>query len=335
VAIPTVPSNSKVTKRIIASQLGKVYDILGFYSPVTIKAKILLKKLWQAQTGWDTSVPADIAKAWNHWTSQLTTLSTHNVTRCYTSKPNIANRSLHGFSDASQEAYEGVLYLRTEYEDYTASTAMVISKSRVVPLKRMTIRRAELTATYTLAKQLHHCSHLLQVENIHAWSDSSIVLCWLRKSPNALKTFVSNRVQRIQDLFPTAQWRHVPTNHNPADMLSSGVSTDELTKSKLWWEGPPWIQLPQQEWPSPSFQVPNQIPEVKVAILTAPMVTEDKPWDHVYNFNNTMRIFFWCRQFSNNCKLPSDKQNLTPRLQTEEVISYYTYTYTSQKPSRV
>jgi len=182
VAIPTIQDNQKTTKRIVASTLGKVYDLLGFYSPVTIKAKLILKKLWQNHTGWDKPVSADIEASWNLWTSQLATLSKHKINRCYASRMNVKHQSLHGFSDASQEAYGGVIYLRTEHDDQTISIAMVMSKSRVVSLKGMTIPRAELTAAHMLAKLLHHCSTLLQIKTIYAWSDFFIVLCWLRKS---------------------------------------------------------------------------------------------------------------------------------------------------------
>jgi len=197
VAVPKKTLHPTITKRIRASQLGKVYDILGFYTPETIKAKILLKKTWQTQ----------IAEIYNQWTSQLETLSTHQIDRCYSSKSDITNRVLHGFSDSSQEAYNGVVYLTIDYKDKTSSSAIVLSMSRVVPLKGLLIPRAELTAAHFLAKLLKYCAEILKVTEVHAWTDSAIVLCWLRKSLNTLKTFVHNRVNQIHNLIPTAQWK--------------------------------------------------------------------------------------------------------------------------------
>ncbi|GFX33297.1 hypothetical protein TNCV_811591 [Trichonephila clavipes] len=55
-----------------------------------------------------------------------------------------------------------------------------------------------------------------------------IVLVWLRKEPMDLKTFVQNRVAKIQELYPNQLWRHVPSDQNPADLVSRGVDPDKL-----------------------------------------------------------------------------------------------------------
>jgi len=239
IATPQVTAEQIVTKRTIASNLGKVYDVLGFFSPTTILGKIILRKLWQLQLGWDATPPTPIVESWQQWLAQLETINSHLIPRKYSTKTDIVERSLHGFSDASQEAYGAVIYLRMTHSDGTAVTAIVMSKARVIPLKGLTISRAELTAAYMMAKLLKYCSNLLDIQNLNAWSDSSIVLCWLRKAPNSLKTFVANRVQKINSIIPNAQWRHVPSAFNPADLLSRGISANALIKSGLWWEGPP------------------------------------------------------------------------------------------------
>ncbi|GFV00785.1 uncharacterized protein TNCV_1386001 [Trichonephila clavipes] len=55
-----------------------------------------------------------------------------------------------------------------------------------------------------------------------------------------LKTFVQNRIAKIQDLFPW-QWRHVPSNQNPVDLISRGVDPDKLLNRELWWNGPEFL----------------------------------------------------------------------------------------------
>jgi len=117
----------------------------------------------------------------------------------------VVQQSLHGFADTSQDAYEVVIYLKLTHNDNTTTISIVISKARVVPLKELTIPRAELTAAHMMVKLLSYCSKLLDVHSMTAWSDSSIVLCWLRKAPNALNAFVANRVQSINTLIPNAQ----------------------------------------------------------------------------------------------------------------------------------
>ncbi|GFY20925.1 uncharacterized protein TNCV_3989691 [Trichonephila clavipes] len=56
-----------------------------------------------------------------------------------------------------------------------------------------------------------------------------------------LKTFVQNRIVKIQDLFPVRQWRHVPSNQNPANLISRGVDPDKLLNQELWWNGPEFL----------------------------------------------------------------------------------------------
>ncbi|GFV94110.1 uncharacterized protein TNCV_2957701 [Trichonephila clavipes] len=74
--------------------------------------------------------------------------------------------------------------------------------------------------------------------SVYLWSDSMIVLAWLRKEPIDLKTFVQNRVVMIQELYPNQLWRHVPSDQNPADLVSRGIDPDKLLQQKLCFNGP-------------------------------------------------------------------------------------------------
>ncbi|GFX03796.1 integrase catalytic domain-containing protein [Trichonephila clavipes] len=68
-----------------------------------------------------------------------------------------------------------------------------------------------------------------------------IVLVWLRKEPMDLKTFVQNRVDKIQELYPNQLWRHVPSDQNPADLVSRGVDPEKLLQQNLWFNGPTFL----------------------------------------------------------------------------------------------
>lgn len=318
VAVPTIPLDQPTTKRTIASNIGKVYDVLGFFAPCTIVSKILLRRLWQLQLNWDNSVPNDIHEAWHLWKSQLPVIGSYTLSRKYTPSTGTLSRSLHGFADASQEAYGAVVYVKETSVDGTSHTAIAIAKSRVIPLKGLTIPRAELTAAYLLAKLLKYCSEQLNISDLTAWSDSSIVLCWIRKSPASLKSFVANRVRQIQVLLPNTQWRHVPSASNPADLLSRGTTAEQLIATKLWWNGPPWITQPIELWPTPQFQVPQEIPEIKSVILTAPSATINKIWDRYSKFEQLVRVLSWCRRWRLNRKLPPGERIKDKHLLTSE-----------------
>ncbi|GBM39560.1 hypothetical protein AVEN_52916-1 [Araneus ventricosus] len=68
----------------------------------------------------------------------------------------------------------------------------------------------------------------LPLDKMCLWTDSKIVLAWLNMQPHMLKTFVSNRVAKIQSLCSNSQWRHVTSKCNPADVLSRGADTKDL-----------------------------------------------------------------------------------------------------------
>ncbi len=319
VSTPTIETSSEFTKRTVASILGKVFDLLGFYSPFTVSGKIVLRKLWELKIGWDEPAPPAIQETWRAWLSQLDFISEHSIPRRYsTHKGKAVAYHLHGFADASQDAYGVVVYLQQTYSDNTSTTAIIIAKARVLPLREISIPKAELTAAHLLAKLLKYCSLQLNVQDMTAWTDSSIVLCWLRKSPASLKTFVGNRVKQIQQFLPNARWSHIPSAANPADMLSRGMPAETLLNSTLWWNGPPWINLPQSEWPPPKFDLPEVLPEVKTVTLTAVPEPQSRPWQTYSSFEHMTRVLSWCRRFLINLKTAPDERNKSTHLSTLE-----------------
>ncbi|GBO13285.1 hypothetical protein AVEN_126754-1 [Araneus ventricosus] len=75
-------------------------------------------------------------------------------------------------------------------------------------------------------------------------ADSAISLAWIQTPLFRIKIFVANRVVRIQGLTQNCEWQHVPSNFNPADVLSRGLVPEQLTEHNLWWNGPPFLQEP-------------------------------------------------------------------------------------------
>ena len=149
--------------------------------------------------------------------------------------------------------YGGIVYLRAVYEDASTTISLVTSKTRVAPLKTLSVPKLELCGALLTARLLLSTSQDIDLlpTVIFVWSDSEEVLGWLAKSSSCWKTFVANRVAEIQDLVPTPQWRHVPTDSNPADHASRGLTPKELVCEDLWWNGPTWLRLPLNHWPSP------------------------------------------------------------------------------------
>ncbi|XP_058816123.1 uncharacterized protein LOC131679408 [Topomyia yanbarensis] len=130
---------------------------------------------------------------------------------------------LHGFSDASEQAYAALngAFLLTEL------------------MQRIT-------------EGLSH----LAIEH-WAWTDSTIVLNWLSAHPRKWKTYVANRTSAILEYLPRSCWNHVISNDSPADLASRGLSPAELVGNPLWFMGTPWLKADQCEWklcPAPDGQ---------------------------------------------------------------------------------
>ena len=132
------------------------------------------------------------------------------------------------------------MYLRSKDIDGNINTRLLCSKSRVVPFQTQSISRLELCGALELAKL---CSKVklaidLPINKTFLWCDATIVLGWLKKEPNALPVFESNRVSQIQELTKTECWGHVRSEDNPADCISRGIAPNLLETSNLWCEGP-------------------------------------------------------------------------------------------------
>ena len=229
-----------------------MYDVLGWFAPVIIKMKILLQRLWESKLDWDEAVPEAIESVWSKWRSQLQSLSRIHIPRCYIPKDvQVTSLQLHGYCDASEDAYAGVVYLRMEDTNGNIHVALVASKTRVAPLKRLTIPRLELCGAQLLTKLLSHVRNTLNIpiEDVTAWTNSTIVVHWLDGSPRRFKTNVGKRVSFIISHIPSTNWKHVRGEQKPADCASRGLYPDEHVQNQLWWHGPPWLKQVPSDWP--------------------------------------------------------------------------------------
>lgn len=252
------------TKRRILSEIAKIFDPLGWLAPCTVKAKIMMQKLWLLSIGWDDKVPAEIEAEWHKFRNQLKECSDMKIRRWIEYSRTNQNSSLHGFADASEDAYAAVIYFRTEI-DGNVHTTLIAAKTKVAPLQKRTVPQLELCAAALLAELTQKVQSALRIENLplYAWSDSMIVLGWLTSPPHRWQTYVANRVSNIQSIIPPERWRHIPTALNPADPASRGLLPNELAEHPLWWTGPAFLKQSDENWPArrtldPNCGLPNE-----------------------------------------------------------------------------
>lgn len=132
------------------------------------------------------------------------------------------------------------------------SVNLITSKTKVSPVQKITVPRLELCGAVLLVKLLTKVKSALRIDGIscHAWSDSMVVLAWLRKLPCHWKTFVANRVSQIQNVLGPSNWKYVPSAENPADVSSRGIMPSQLVSHPLWWHGPNWLRdVNEDNWP--------------------------------------------------------------------------------------
>ena len=204
------------------SGVARIFDVLGWFSPAVIKVKILYQRLREQKLDWDDPIPSSVLSVWERWQSKLPQPTEKMISHATTPKEvTIVSVQLHGFSDASKEAYTATVYLRMTDTEDNIHTSLVTSKTKVSPIKKLTIPHLELYGALLLSRLLSHVKEVFEVPTCHVytWTDSTIVLCWLSVKPKRFKTFVGNRVATIIDI-PPDRWRHVAGTENPVDCSS-------------------------------------------------------------------------------------------------------------------
>lgn len=238
-------------KRSVLSLIAKLFDPLGWVSPVVIVAKIFMQELWLKQSDWDEELDGELLLKWSSYCAGFVELKHLRIPRWVRTSSEHLGLELHGFADASHRAYAAVVYLHVLLED-EVKISLIIAKSKVAPVRTVSVPRLELNAAVLLARLLEWAQKTLSLANvpIYGWTDSTVTLAWLREHPSKWNIYVANRVSDVQTRLPTVRWRHVPSHENPADCASRGITARELRDHELWWSGPPWLRTSSTTWPS-------------------------------------------------------------------------------------
>ncbi|XP_035226676.1 uncharacterized protein LOC118199008 [Stegodyphus dumicola] len=289
-------------------------------SDIAVRVKIILLCLLGLE--WDAALPTDIKKRWLNWCAEMKCLKTPEFPRKFFHKINYTQLSVHIFCDATPRAFGAVAYFRYTDENKEIKTSFIMAKSRIAPLKSLTLPRCELMGAVVAARLAKYLKHVLPMlsNNIIFWSDSQITLHWIRKSPNVWKPFVGNRVAEIQAICNANQWYHCSSKENPADLLSRGERAETIISSPLWQNGPSWLIQPENLWPKrPSMEENEE--EISVEkrkthnVLQA--VINNKDSEQSYNslldlnqfskLNKVYRITAWIYRFINNSNPRSER----------------------------
>ncbi|GBM74147.1 hypothetical protein AVEN_216157-1 [Araneus ventricosus] len=191
---------SSTTKRTMLSEISRLFHPLGLLGPIIVTAKSFLQKLWILKLDWDDEVPLHLKRTWEKFRDELIELKHLNIER-HVLCSKALKVELIGFGDASKDVYSCAVYIRSLSTSGEIKVSLFCSKSRVTPIKEVSIPRLELCAAELLSKLIVKVQSSLDLEihGVHLYSDSTVVLAWIATPPLALKVFVANRVTKIQN----------------------------------------------------------------------------------------------------------------------------------------
>ena len=317
------------TKRTLCSKTARIFDPQGLLAPFTLRPKILFQKCWVDKVDWDDPLPPDINEQWKQWLHELPDLKGYHPRRCLLPAAPVLNTQIHIFSDASDDAYAAVAYIRFVTEDKTTAeeqihVGLIAAKTRVAPLKSLQTAKLELMGILIGARL---ATRILKVMNdkfpflkvtkdkVFLWTDSEVAATWARGPPQRWATFVANRVAEIQDLFPPTCFRHIPGVCNvSADIASRGAPAKELKYNRDWLHGPAILYQSDEYWEDIPID-PNLEQERRKTTRAHAVMAEDPVITYLLSladdgaakemsYPSLLRVLAYALRFPSNAKKP-------------------------------
>ena len=268
------------TRRGVYSTVMSVFDRPGLAAPLILNGKKIMQRLSAKKIGWDEPLPAEELKLWKEWLAEIPLLNSFQLPRCLipAAFEEAATIQLHHFSDASDEGYGTVTYLRAINDQGDIHCILVTARARVAPLKQVTIPRLELTAATVAVGVDEVLRNELDITfDSFFWTDSTSVLGYIYNESARFQVFVANRIQRIREASSPAQWHYVPTSLNPADEASRGQSASDFLNNHRWRFGPDFLNESESNWPErpKNTSINKDDPEVKAEVLMCAAYTAE------------------------------------------------------------
>lgn len=300
----------------VLSLIARLFDPLSLISPLTMYAKILFQEIWQFQLGWHETLPHDLQLKFQYWINSIETIKIFEINRCYfpgLSLSSVELLEVHAFSDAFEKGYGSIVYLRVPKSQEEFHVSFVMSRTKVAPIKQVTLPWLELLGTLLSARLIHFVKsalHLPDSVRLACWTDSKVALSWIKGNPIKWKMFVANRGNEIQTLISPSNWYHCPGTDNPADLMTRGVLGDQLISNDMWLRGPKWLSNSScfcaganVDDEAYNFALPKE--EFKgegVAMTVNERATSIFDFSRYSDFTKVMDIVAWVRRFIHNCK---------------------------------
>ena len=280
--------DGKFTKRSALAFVCKVFDPLGILAPITTRGKVFLQELWRCDIKWDDSFEfLQEGKLTSIWLQHVKNIQ--EAIKCNFARNVVTDNryEIHVFSDASQDSYGAVTYVKTlPCKDYPQGhIRLAMAKGKVAPLKgNRSIPKLELAAVVVAAHQamfVKEAWNSPENTKYFLWIDAKVVLRWLGQY-NIKETYVHNRVKQIRECMPKEHTtiKYVPTDCNNADLITKEQKVEEFMKNSEWFHGPKFL-LKSQDWPETEERYtlfPEEIPEIISNFHLSIKISEENPF---------------------------------------------------------
>ncbi|XP_055615041.1 uncharacterized protein LOC129761350 [Toxorhynchites rutilus septentrionalis] len=317
-----VPTKPEVVKVVMT-----LFDPLGLIAFFLVHGKILIQDIWARGIGWDDAIPNDLYERWRTWTNLFPELDLLRIPRCYfrSALPeNVNNLQIHIFCDASEVAFSCAANFRVKL-DGEIQVAFIGSKTKVAPLKTISIPRLELNAAVLGTRFLETLQsyHSLPVSRRFLWSDSSTVLSWICSEHRRYNKFIAVRVGEILSSTNQIEWRWIPTKLNIADQATKWNSGPRLSTENPWFRGPNFLYEEEGSWPIQRLVAPTTEELRSDAIILCHHTPRlDIPID-VSRFNSWTRIqrtVAFVLRYVDNCRRRKRHESLQLGVLTQDEL---------------
>ena len=247
-----------LNRKIVLSNVMKIFDPLGLLSPLILQAKLLLRETWNVEgLGWDDPLPKEQAKDWLKFLKSLLELNSIQVPRSLWPEGEVEGLPmLIIFSDGSISAYGAAAYIRWEMRDGSFWSRLIMAKSKIAPKRIISVPRMELSGA-VMGNRVKN--FLLKETNIKFGRvinlvDSSTVLGYLHKESSLYAQFEGIKIAEVQSSNEfkdgkLVNWGWVPGCHNPADWCTKPRSLQDLMGDECFLTGPSFLRTKEEDWP--------------------------------------------------------------------------------------
>ncbi|XP_062538815.1 uncharacterized protein LOC134207114 [Armigeres subalbatus] len=302
------------TKREVLRTVMSIFDPIGLVAIFVIHGKVLVQHIWRSGLGWDERIGDTLLEQWKRWVKLLQQLNQVEIPRCYFpgySSEGYRTAELHIFVDASEEAFAAVAYFRI-VEGTRVRCSLVSAKTKVAPLKLLSIPRLELSAAVLgarLSKSVIE-NHTLPISRKTFWSDSCTFLSWLRADPRKYRQFVAFRLTEIHDLTQVDEWRWVPSRMNVADEATKWGKGPDITSSSRWFQAPKFLYEHPNSWPQQTTKEEESSEELRPIHLHLEVAREELlQYERFSKWERLVRAVSYVRRFVDNLRCKARKQS--------------------------